>query len=408
MGNFLKTCWTTVFSLVIFSIQAAAVPKVGAKAPLLQATDLLQAPAGAKMDAEALRGKVVVLEFWATWCGPCVAAIPHMNELADEFKGKPVQFIAITAEDKPTVEQFLSKRPIHSWVALDTNSAMNKAYGIVAIPATVVLDQEGKIAAVTYPTFLTETNINDLLAGKKIEPRSGGGATVSAQREKLQKEKEAPPLFQVLIRPSSFTNEQSRGEGGGQLRAIGYTLQGMLPTLFDTHSDRIITNAPLPEGRYDFIVVEQSHSDQDPNVLMQEALERTFGLTAHHETNLVNALALKVKETNAPGLTPSPTRTMHFKWGPGEMSGMSTPSTLIASTLENLLETPVVDETGLTNDFGYDVSLKFDQKWPAKADPDVLKKAVREQLGLELVPVQRPIDMLVVDAQKKTGAEVKR
>jgi len=402
MDNSLKIFWATVFWLAICSTQAAGVLKVGDKA-LLQATDLLQAPAGAKMDAEALRGKVVVLEFWATWCGPCLAAIPHMNELADEFKGKPVQFIAITAEDKPIVEDFLLKRPIHSWVALDTDSAMNKAYGVVGIPATVILDKEGKIAAVTYPTFLTETNINDLLAGKKIEPRSGGGPTVPAQ-----KEKEAPPLFQVLIRPSSFTNEQSRGEGSGRLRAIGYTLQAILPTFFDTHSDRIITNAPLPEGRYDFIVVQQSHSDQDPNVLMQEALKRTFGLTAHHETNLVNALVLKVKETNAPGLTPSPTRTMHFKWGPGEMSGMSTPPSLVASTLETLLDTPVVDETGLTNDFGYDVSLKFEQKWPAKPNPDVLKKAVREQLGLELVPSQRSIDMLVVDVQKKTEAEGKR
>src|SRR6185503_14723652 len=158
MDNSLKIFWATVFWLAICSTQAAGVLKVGDKA-LLQATDLLQAPAGAKMDAEALRGKVVVLEFWATWCGPCLAAIPHMNELADQFKGKPVQFIAITAEEKPVVKEFLSKREIHSWVGLDTNSAMNQAYGVGGIPLTVVLDQEGKIAAITYPTSLTEKHI---------------------------------------------------------------------------------------------------------------------------------------------------------------------------------------------------------------------------------------------------------
>src|SRR5215831_9135496 len=87
---------------------ADAGPKVGQDPPLLQATALLQAPDGAKLDAKSLEGKVVVLEFWATWCGPCVAAIPHLNELSDKFKNQPVQFVAITAEDEATIKPFLT------------------------------------------------------------------------------------------------------------------------------------------------------------------------------------------------------------------------------------------------------------------------------------------------------------
>ena len=45
---------------------------------------------------DSLKGKVVVLEFWTTWCGPCVAAIPHLNELSEKYADKPVQFIAIS------------------------------------------------------------------------------------------------------------------------------------------------------------------------------------------------------------------------------------------------------------------------------------------------------------------------
>jgi thiol-disulfide isomerase/thioredoxin len=115
-----------------------------------------------------LKGKVVVLEFWATWCGPCIAAIPHLNELADRFKDKPVQFIAITAEDEQVAGPFLKKKPIHAWVGLDTDKLMSKAYGIEAIPHTVVVDREGKIAAVTHPTMLTEQHLEDVLAGKKL------------------------------------------------------------------------------------------------------------------------------------------------------------------------------------------------------------------------------------------------
>ncbi len=107
-------------------------PKVGEKPPPLGLERLLEAPAGAKANWAALKGKVVVLEFWATWCGPCVAAIPHLNELADQFKGKPVQFIAITDEDEKTIGSFLKKKPIRARVGLDTDKSMFKAMASLA------------------------------------------------------------------------------------------------------------------------------------------------------------------------------------------------------------------------------------------------------------------------------------
>src|SRR5437667_7763070 len=115
-------------------------PKLGDRPPPLGLENSLQVPEGAKASGAALKGKVVVLEFWATWCGPCVAAIPHLNELADQFRDKPVQFIAITDEDEKVIGPFLKKKPIHAWVGLDTDRSMFKAYGITGIPHTVVVD----------------------------------------------------------------------------------------------------------------------------------------------------------------------------------------------------------------------------------------------------------------------------
>ena len=69
---------------------------VGHPAPDLDNVKLLQAPAGIKATWQSLNGKVVVIDFWATWCVPCRKSIPHWNQLVDEFKGKPVCFIAIT------------------------------------------------------------------------------------------------------------------------------------------------------------------------------------------------------------------------------------------------------------------------------------------------------------------------
>src|SRR5208283_2027486 len=290
-GSYFLKAW--LFLAVVFlglSIQMASSSglKRGDNPPLLQATTLLQAPPGVTMDAKALHGKVVVLEFWATWCGPCVAAIPHLNELADKFKDQPVQFIAITAEDEATIKPFLTKRPIHAWVALDTNRAMNTAYGVRGIPHTVVLGIDGKIAAITYPTMLTEKHIHDLLAGKKIDLQEPGAEEETVANKNPN---EKPPLFQVLVRPSVYTNG-GYGWGHGQLNARCCSVRDILPIAFDERITRILTNAPLPEGKYDFTITQPRDADEPISPLLQQALKSVFGLTGSRETNEVEVLLL--------------------------------------------------------------------------------------------------------------------
>ena len=60
-------------------------PQVGEAPPPLGLETILQAPLGTQASWAILKGKVVVLEFWATWCGPCIAAFPHLNEMAEQF-----------------------------------------------------------------------------------------------------------------------------------------------------------------------------------------------------------------------------------------------------------------------------------------------------------------------------------
>ena len=62
----------------------------------------MQAPAGSKADWASLKGKVVVLEFWATWCSPCVASLPHLNQLVESLDPAKFQFISIDDEDQRT------------------------------------------------------------------------------------------------------------------------------------------------------------------------------------------------------------------------------------------------------------------------------------------------------------------
>lgn len=142
----------------------------GATAPALGLEKLLQAAPGAVASWDALSGKVVVLEFWATWCGPCIGQIPHVNQLIEKFKDRPVQFISITDEDESIVGPFLKHRPMSAWIGLDTNQSMLDAYQVFSIPHMVLVDKAGKIAAVVHPAQLSEQLLEDLLGGRSVNP----------------------------------------------------------------------------------------------------------------------------------------------------------------------------------------------------------------------------------------------
>jgi thiol-disulfide isomerase/thioredoxin len=147
---------------------AAAVLNVGEPAPPLTVEQLLRAPEGTAANWQALKGKAVVLEFWATWCAPCVEQIPHWNALAEKFKSRPIQFIAIGYEDPELIAVFLKQRPMAGWIALDPAAATFKAYGVESVPHTVLVDAKGAVRGITSLQQLTEADLEALLGGREL------------------------------------------------------------------------------------------------------------------------------------------------------------------------------------------------------------------------------------------------
>jgi len=119
----------------------APMPKIGEAAPEISAKEWINFKGPATL--ADLRGKVVLVEFWATWCGPCVECIPHLNELQHRYSGKNFQLLSFVEEGHLTMDPFLKKRPVNYPIGLESGSL--QGYGVAGIPQAFVIDMAGKI-----------------------------------------------------------------------------------------------------------------------------------------------------------------------------------------------------------------------------------------------------------------------
>lgn len=101
------------------------------------------------LSLEKLKGKVVVVEFWATWCPPCRASIPHLVELRSKLDKSKVEIIGLTDEPKEKVEGFAKEMKMNYSVGYGSTSGGD--YGVTGIPHAFIIGADGKIAWDGHP-----------------------------------------------------------------------------------------------------------------------------------------------------------------------------------------------------------------------------------------------------------------
>lgn len=115
----------------------------GGAAPDFTLSDL----SGKQVQLSSLKGKVVLVNFWATWCPPCREEIPSMVKLNQIMQGKNFQMLAISVDEggKQAVQEFFRQNGVTLPALLDTDGGVARRYGTTGVPETFVVDGKGKI-----------------------------------------------------------------------------------------------------------------------------------------------------------------------------------------------------------------------------------------------------------------------
>ena len=372
---------------------------VGDPAPPLHVEKLLQTPPDAKVDWESLKGKVIVLDFWATWCSPCVAAIPHMNQLAQELTNQPVVFMSITDDAEDRLASFIKTTPMKTWIGIDSNRENWARFSVSSIPHTILIGPDGRVKAITMPENVSVQVVRSVLEGKAINlpAKEARPSDLEWDENQIEWKDGIKPLFEIIIKPvSTATSGTMLHPGEGHLTADGVLLQVLVQLAYGT--DHYHVDWRLPKSTQAYRVAARVPKGRETQLLplFQNALTATFNFKASWQPQEKDVYVLRVPANEQPRLSAAASnQEALFRSMRGKAMAQRKPIATMVQFLTNALGLPVVDETGLSGEYNWELSYQPGQ-------PELTLQAVKDRLGLELVKARRSIQVLVVEeAQAK-------
>lgn len=359
-----------------------ALAKKGLPAPAVNFQKVLNAPVKELRGWEALEGKVVVMEFWASWCEPCVDYIPRLNLLAERFRGKPVVFLFVTDESEEDVNEFLKLNRIDGWILPEAGASVFKAFRVFGRPQTVLIGRDGRVAGFPRGELAPE-DVMELLAGQYTQKDAGA------------------PVLSTGAAAAEFYLARSAGHTGtaqygpASLTASAMSLEYALEWLYGRVDKFDIKPSAAAELAVSYDIRFRLPGDR-------AALKRDFFLKG-----LEYSLGLKVtraeRDSEVFVLKKSPGGPVNVKprrdYGGAGLNGSvlevkGADFSPVVSRIKEVLREPVLDETKEKGPYEYDFQLDSD-------DPKRIDLLLQTQLGLRLSKQRRRISVVEISKPGK-------
>jgi len=255
----------------------------------------------------SLRGKTLIIDFWATWCGPCLGAVPHFNQLIAELEDREhLLFISITDEPASKTRRTLEVVDFHSAVASMHGFSTLREFGINNIPCVLILNPQGKLLWQGLPRALTTSKVKDLLDnGRLNNPRlreeSTPGPTTTADlladslRALTKASEPQRTLFLQAVEPGKAAMfSRIPGHYFGRSAPLAKHLSNLLGLA----KSRIVLPAELEQQHYMLLYINRLESTREGFLAdMLEQISAELGLNYHYEDKVTASYLVTVRDS---------------------------------------------------------------------------------------------------------------
>lgn len=267
-----------LFSILVTFVSAKAQMKIGEIAPQLAIKDWIKNVP----ESKDLSGKFLVIDFWATWCAPCLETVPHFNKLIEQNKSRRnLVFLALTDEKRDKVNFLLKKVAFSAAVVTDPSRKIFDDYKVDKIPVCIIIDDKGRVKWVGHTGKLNNEIIQnilnrenpDLLAIDKNptpERRSRVADSLSKRYGAYFNDDEVKEYFN--FGPLTIEKSIMQVYTGVKRMSIGYTLKSELAELLRISDNQIVIPEKLFKTRISYIY--KTKERRNDAILLSMILDR--------------------------------------------------------------------------------------------------------------------------------------
>jgi thiol-disulfide isomerase/thioredoxin len=145
----LKKLTTTILAVAVLTLPRAGLAGTAARSSSPAPDFTIDARGGKKLSLSQFKGQVVMLNFWATWCGPCRQEMPLLDAMYKKYRPMGFTLVGVNVEpDSKEAQSFLQQVPVTFPIAFDTESKVTKMYKVQGMPSTIIIDRKGNARVV--------------------------------------------------------------------------------------------------------------------------------------------------------------------------------------------------------------------------------------------------------------------